>query len=123
MGKLMSESCSRVLTAVCIASSVMLFSAGCASGGGSGSLPADTHATLLLTATNDAKISIFKFNIQAVALLADDETSVPVLTTPQLVELGSINGVACPLVTTDIPRKAYTLSQADLRPIDLRGNR
>jgi Domain of unknown function (DUF5666) len=107
MGKLMYESRSRVLTAVCLASSVLLFSAGCASGGGSGSLPADTHATLLITATNNAKIPIFKFNIQTLTLLADDGTSVPILTTPQLVELGSINGVARPLVTIDIPQKTY----------------
>jgi hypothetical protein len=49
MGKLMSESCSRVLTAVCIASSVLLFSVGCASDGGSGWVPENTHATLLST--------------------------------------------------------------------------
>lgn len=107
MGKLMYESCSRVMTAVGIASSVLLFSVGCASGGGAGSLPANTHATLLITATNDAKIPIFKFNIQGVTLLADDGTSVPILTTPQLVEPGSINGVARPLVATDVPQKTY----------------
>src|ERR1700733_2584642 len=103
MGKLMSESRSRVLTAV-IASSALLFSAGCASGGGSGSVPANTHATLLITATNDAKIPIFRFNIQTLTLLADDGTSVPILTTPPLVELGSISGVARPLVPTDATR-------------------
>jgi len=107
MGRLMSESCGRVLTAVCIASSVLLFSCGCASGGGSGSVPANTHATLLITATNNAKIPIFKFNLQTLTLLAEDGTSVPILTTPQLVELGSINGVARPLVTTDVPQKNY----------------
>jgi hypothetical protein len=116
MGKLMSESCSRVLTAVCIASSVLLFSAGCASGGGSGSLPANTHATLLITATNNAKIPIFKFNIQTLTLLADDGTSVPILTTPQLVELGSISGVARPLVTTDVPQKNYVFVKLTYGP-------
>jgi hypothetical protein len=116
MGKLMSKSCSRVLTAVCIASSVLFFSAGCASGGGSGSLPANTHATLLITATNNAKIPIFKFNIQTLTLLADDGTSVPILTTPQLVELGSISGVARPLVTTDVPQKNYVFVKLTYGP-------
>jgi hypothetical protein len=110
MGKLMSESCSRVLTAVCIASSVLLFSVGCSSGSGVGSVPANTHARLLITATNNAKIPIFKFNIQTLTLLADDGTSVPILTTPQLVELGSISGVARPLVTTDVPQKTMSSS-------------
>lgn len=123
MGKLMSESCSCVLTAVCIASSVLLFSAGCASGDGSGSVPANTHATLLITATNNTKIPIFKFNIQTLTLLADDGTSVPILTAPQLVELGSISGVARPLCYHGRSSKKLRLSQADLRSFDLRCNR
>jgi hypothetical protein len=116
MGKLMSEFCSRMLSAVCIASSVLLFSAGCASSGGSGSAPANTHAMLLITATNDAKIPIFKFNIQTLTIFADDGTSVPILTTPQLVELGSINGVARPLVAADIPSKTYVSAKLAYGP-------
>ncbi|WP_353066269.1 hypothetical protein RBB77_07890 [Tunturibacter psychrotolerans] len=112
----MSEFCSRVLTAVCIASSVLLFSAGCASGGGSGSVPANTHATLLITATNKANIPIFKFNIQTLTLLAEDGTSVSILTAPQLVELGSISGVARPLVTTDVPQKNYVSAKLTYGP-------
>lgn len=116
MGKLMSEFCSRMLATVCTASSVLLFLVGCASGGGSGSVPANTHAMLLITATNNAKIPIFKFNIQTLTLLADDGTSVPILTTPQLVELGSISGVAHPLVAVDIPSKTYVSAKVAYGP-------
>jgi len=116
MRRLMFESCSRMLMAACIASPVLLFFAGCSSGGGAGSVPANTHATLLITATNNAKIPIFKFNIQTLTLFADDGTSVPILTTPQLVELGSINGVARPLVAADIPSKTYVSAKLAFGP-------
>jgi hypothetical protein len=68
----------------------------------------NTHATLLITSTNNAQIPIFKFNIQGLTLVASDGTAVPVLTSPQVVELGSINGVARPLVATDVPQGNYT---------------
>ncbi len=71
-------------------------------------LPGNTHATLLITSTNNAQIPIFKFNIQGLTLVASDGTDVPILTSPQVVELGSINGVARPLVTIDIPQGNYT---------------
>jgi hypothetical protein len=104
------KSCGHVLTVAWSVSSALLFTAGCATSGNTpsgGTTPAVTHATLLITTTNNAKIPIFKFNIESVTLIASDGTSVPVLTTPQVVELGSISGVARPLVATDIPQKTY----------------
>src|ERR1700712_5297885 len=90
-------------------SSALLLASGCSTGPASGSgFAGNTHATLLITATNDAQIPIFKFNVQSVALVAADGTTVPVLTVPQTVELGSINGVARPLVTVDVPQGNYT---------------
>jgi hypothetical protein len=116
MRKSMPESRIRVLMAACIASPVLLFSAGCSSGGGANSVPTNTHATLLVTSTNNAKIPIFKFNIQALTLVADDGTSIPILTTPQLVELSSLNGAARPLVTVDIPSKTYVSATLSYGP-------
>jgi len=71
---------------------------------------------LLIAATNDAKIPIFKFNVQGVTLVSSSGTPVPLLTTPQLVELGSISGVARPLVATDIPEGTYTSVQLTYGP-------
>ena len=82
--------------------------AGCSGGGGSKGLSGNTHATLLITSTNNAQIPIFKFNLQGLTLVASDGTVVPVLTSPQVVELGSINGVARPLVSLDVPQGDYT---------------
>jgi hypothetical protein len=97
------------------ASTALLFAIGCATGASGGSsgpsgptYSGNTHATLLITATNNAQIPIFNFNLEALTLVASDGTSVPVLTTPQTVELGSINGVARPLVAVDVPQGAYT---------------
>jgi hypothetical protein len=88
---------------LCLASTT--FIAGC----GSTPPPAgNTETTLLITADNNAQIPIFKFAINALTLVASDGSTVPVLTTPQLVELGSINGVARPLVTAQIPQGTYT---------------
>jgi hypothetical protein len=103
--RFMLKSHRRALIVACGVSSALLSTAGCATGGGT--TTADTHATLLITATNNAKIPIFKFNIETLTLVASDGTSVPILTTSQLVELGSISGVARPLVTADIPQKTY----------------
>src|ERR1700748_133553 len=73
MRTLVPESCIRMVMAAWIALPVLLFSIGCSPGGGAGAVPANTHATLLLTATNNAKIPIFKFNIQTVrGLLFND---------------------------------------------------
>lgn len=63
---------------------------------------------LLITATNDAKIPIFKFNLEGVALVSSTGTQVPLLTTPQLVELGSLSGIAHPLVAIEIPQGTYS---------------
>ena len=85
------------------ASSTLLLGTGCVSG-----TSGNTHATLLITATNNAQISIFKFNLKGLTLVASDGSSVPLLSTPQVVELGSINGVARPLVALDVPQGIYT---------------
>ena len=90
-------------TGFAFVSGLLLFVIGCGSGPSG-----NTHTTLLITSTNDAKIPIFRFNLQDVTLIAKDGKSTPVLTTPQVVELGSINGVARPLVTLDIPRGTYS---------------
>jgi Domain of unknown function (DUF5666) len=113
------KSCGRVLMVACGVSFALFFTAGCATGGNTppgGATAADTHATLLITATNDAKIPIFKFNIESLTLVANDGTTVPILTTPQLVELGSINGIARPLITTDIPQKTYISAKLGYGP-------
>jgi hypothetical protein len=114
----------RFLLAACV-SAALTAGLGCAGGGsgggtggagsGSGSA-ADTHATLLITSTNNAQIPIFKFNAEAVSLVASDGTVVPVLTSPQVVELGSINGVARPMVSVDIPQGDYKSVQLDYGP-------
>ena len=97
---------SRMLMIVYAASvsGALLFAAGCSGGGPTGA----THATLLITATNNAKIPVFKLNLEGLTLVASDGKEVPALATPQMVELGSMSGVARPLVAMDIPRGTYT---------------
>ena len=109
---------SRFLTIACAISalSALLCTTGCGGGGSATSLTGNTHATLLVTSTNNAQIPIFKFNIQRVSLVAGDGTAVPVLTSQQTVELGSINGVARPLVAVDIPQGSYTSVQLSYGP-------
>jgi hypothetical protein len=87
----------------------LLLLAGCASGPSAPAAPTgNTHATLLITATNDAKIAVFKFNLQSLTLVSSTGAQVPILTAPQLVELGSISGVAHPLVAIDVPQGIYS---------------
>jgi len=96
------------IATVMSASIAVMVTTGCGGKSSPIAMPANTHATLLITATNNAQIPIFKFNIQGLTLVASDGTNVPVLTTSQIVELGSINGVARPLVTTGVPQGNYT---------------
>lgn len=96
--------------------SALLFATGCGGGNHTTNVSGNTHATLLVTSTNNAQIPIFKFNIQGVSLVASDGTTVSVLTSPQTVELGSINGVARPLVAADIPQGNYTSVQLSYGP-------
>jgi hypothetical protein len=95
-----------------LASSGLILLTGCAVSGGGGSVTpppvGNTHVTLLITSTNNAQIPIFNFNLQAVTLLQRDGTAVPVMTTAQMVELGSANGVAHPLVSVDVPQGSYS---------------
>jgi len=82
---------------------------GCAVNGNGTPPPAgNTKATLLITADNNAKIPIIKFNLQSLALLKTDGTSVSLLTSPQTVELGSLNGAARPLAVATVPQGLYT---------------
>jgi hypothetical protein len=95
-----------------LASGGLILLMGCAVSGGGGSVTpppvGNTHATLLITSTNNAQIPIFNFNLEAVTLLQRDGTAVPVMTTAQMVELGSANGVAHPLVSVDVPQGSYS---------------
>ena len=75
-----------------------------------------TAATLLITSTNNAQIPIFKFALVGLTLVDTNGTEVPVLTTPQLVELGSINGVARPLVTASVPQGRYSSAELTYAP-------
>lgn len=84
--------------------------------GGCGSGPvapavvlAPTMTTLLVTSTNNAQIPIFKFNVVGVSLVGSDgTTTVNLMSAPQVVEMGSINGVARPLATVSVPQGSYT---------------
>jgi hypothetical protein len=102
-------------------SGALLLIAGCASSPAPSPTPTpgptgNTRATLLITATNNAKIAVFKFNIQSVTLVSATGTLVPILTAPQLVELGSLNGVAHPLVTANISQGTYTAVKLTYSP-------
>jgi hypothetical protein len=84
---------------------------GCAGNGGGAAQPqpsGNTQATLLITADNNAKIPNIEFDLVSVTLLKTDGTSAPLLTIPRMVELGSLNGVARPLVTVTVPQGLYT---------------
>lgn len=82
---------------------------GCGSGPGAPPVVlGPTMTTLLITSTNNAQIPIFKFSLVGVTLVASDGTSVALMPAPQLVEMGSINGVARPLATVSVPQGSYT---------------
>jgi Domain of unknown function (DUF5666) len=87
---------------------VVLSGCGVSGGGGSGQPSGNTRATLLITADNNAQIPIIHLDLESVTLMKTDGTSVPILTTPQTVELGSLNGSARPLVMATVPQGLYT---------------
>jgi len=105
-------SLSKMMRTVVVAGSVAAgvgWLGGC--GSGPGATPVvlgPTLTTLLITSTNNAQIPIFKFNVVGVSLVASDGTAVDLLNAPQVVEMGSINGVARPLATVSVPQGSYT---------------
>jgi len=110
----------RTVSLAGLAACVCVVAAGCASGGsgspGGPATPGVTSVTMLITATNNATIPIFKFNLEGLDLVRSDGTVVPVLSSAQLVELGSINGAGRPLASVQIPQGTYTAAKLTYGP-------
>ncbi len=106
-GAFESGCCLSAALCACVVAGLL---SGCAlnGNGGTGQPSGNTATTLLITADNNAQIPILHLNLTSVTLVKADGTSVPLLTSAQTVELGSLNGVARPLVTTTVPQGTYT---------------